>query len=43
MKKLYDKDEPTARTILETWTEVLSKHDEPCLQIDGYTERVFDM
>ncbi|KIP11864.1 hypothetical protein PHLGIDRAFT_98965 [Phlebiopsis gigantea 11061_1 CR5-6] len=43
VKKLYDKDEPSAGTILEIWTDVLRKHDEPCLQIDGYTERVFDM
>ncbi|EKM56441.1 uncharacterized protein PHACADRAFT_253563 [Phanerochaete carnosa HHB-10118-sp] len=43
VKKLYSESEPTALTILETWADHLSKIDEPCLAIDGYTERIFDM
>ena len=43
VKKLYDTNEPSARTILETWMDVLGKIDEPCVAIDGGTERIFDM
>jgi hypothetical protein len=43
IKKLYEHDDPSALTILNTWVDHLSKIDEPCVQIDGGTERVFDM
>lgn len=43
IKKLYNESEPTALTILNTWVEQLNKIDAPCVTIDGYTERIFDM
>ncbi|GJE93721.1 O-fucosyltransferase family protein [Phanerochaete sordida] len=43
VKKLYNGNEPSALTILNTWVDVLSKIEEPCVKIDGYTERIFDM
>ena len=43
IKKLYDTDSPSALTILNMWIDQLSKIDAPCVAIDGYTERIFDM
>ena len=43
IKKLFNESEPTALTILNTWVEQLNKVDAPCVAIDGYTERIFDM
>ncbi|KAI0341380.1 hypothetical protein BDW22DRAFT_1377377 [Trametopsis cervina] len=36
-------DQPTALTMLNTWIDVINKIDNPCVQIDGYDSRVFDM
>lgn len=43
LKKIIDNDQATAGTILSTWVEYLSTIDQPCVQIDGGVERVFDM
>ena len=43
VKKIIGDDQATAGTILKTWVEHLAGYDEPCLQIDGGVERIFDL
>lgn len=43
VKKIINDDNASALNILKTWVDHLSKIDEPCLQIDGGVERIFDM
>ena len=43
VKRIIGDDNASGLTILNAWVEHLSKIDEPCLQIDGGIERIFDM
>ena len=43
LKKIINNNEATAGTILKTWVDYFSTIDQPCVQIDGGVERIFDM
>ena len=43
VRRIINNDQASALTILNTWVDYLSRIDEPCLQIDGGVDRIFDM
>lgn len=43
VNKIIAQDNPTALTILNAWIKHLGTIEDPCLQIDGGVDRIFDV
>ena len=43
IQRMINDNQASAATILKTWVDYLATVDQPCVQIDGGSDRIFDM